>query len=107
MVANARTPSGINFNGGGWRSYETQVKLRKDRGCPSEASSTCPGFAATAPAGTSNHEVGAAIDLNYNGGQAIAGAAWTWLTEYAIRFGMYNLVNKTYPEPWHWSSDGH
>jgi len=61
----------------------------------------------TAKPGTSNHELGEALDLmcghNPPGNQVIeGGVCFEWLAKYAKDFGYYNYK----PENWHWSRTG-
>lgn len=89
----------ITLTGGGYRSYDAQVQLRKDHGCPDlslKASACSP---PTARPGESNHEEGLAVDFdNSHEGDT----AFIWLTEHAAEYGIKGLKS----EPWHWSVDG-
>ncbi|MEM9036619.1 MAG: D-alanyl-D-alanine carboxypeptidase family protein [Actinomycetota bacterium] len=104
----AAAADGISLGGGGYRSAEGQLAVRR-RNCGTSdyaiyempASSCRP---PTARPGSSMHERGLAIDFTYNG-RGIgtrSNAAYQWLAENASRFGLYNLPS----EPWHWSTNG-
>lgn len=106
LVADARA-DGVELRGGGWRSAEQQIALRRAHCGPTDwhvyeapASSCSP---STAPPGSSRHERGLAIDFTQGGrtlGSSTAGFAW--LAEHADEYGLENLPS----EPWHWSVDG-
>jgi LAS superfamily LD-carboxypeptidase LdcB len=116
------------LRGGGFRSYERQTQLRAtrivDRGyCPvgtyillnsspvvfTVNTRLCPQVfdpafkltpANTAAPGTSNHEVGRAIDFTYNG--AIIqynDIGWNWLVDNACYQYGFTPISK---EAWHW-----
>jgi len=95
---------GINFGGGGYRSYDEQQKIRVKNGCssPSLPSSACT--PPTAKPGTSNHESGEAIDFSV-GGRSIRSKGskeFLWLTANASKYGLQNFPK----EAWHWSVNG-
>ncbi|MCE7987629.1 MAG: hypothetical protein DYG89_41220 [Caldilinea sp. CFX5] len=104
----AAEADGVKLSGGGYRSTERQIALRKQN-CGSshydiyeKPSSQCS--PPTAPPGRSQHEKGLAIDFTYNG-QGIKtrnNPGFQWLASNAARFGLKNLPS----EPWHWSVDG-
>jgi len=104
----AAEADGVKLSGGGYRSIERQIELRKQN-CGSshydiyeKPSSQCS--PPTAPPGRSQHEKGLAIDFTYNG-QGIEtrdNPGFQWLASNAARFGLKNLPS----EPWHWSVDG-
>lgn len=97
-MVDAAAADGITLAGSGWRSNETQRRLRMDNGCPDvdfSPASTCQ--VPTAIPGTSNHETGLAIDFDL--GDPLV---FDWLAGNAARFGFHNLPS----EPWHWSVDG-
>jgi len=104
LLAHAQA-DGIDLSGSGWRSYQQQVELRRDNGCPdlyTAPPSTCR--VPTAIPGTSRHETGLAIDFT-TAGRTIATRthpAYHWLAANAATYGLYNLPS----EPWHWSTDG-
>lgn len=98
---------GINFGGGGYRSYEGQIAVRKNN-CgeshyaiyemPSEQCSP-----QTAIPGRSMHERGLAIDFSLNGSSIKGGSTgFKWLVNNASKYGLKNLPS----EPWHWSTSG-
>ena len=104
----AAKADGVNLGGGGFRSPQKQIELRKKNCGPTQydiyqkKSSLCS--PPTAIPGQSNHERGLAIDFNYNGGgiNSRSSPAFQWLSANAARFGLYNLPS----EPWHWSVNG-
>jgi peptidoglycan hydrolase-like protein with peptidoglycan-binding domain len=104
----AAQADGVRLSGGGFRTPQEQIALRK-KNCGSsdydiydKSPSQCS--PPTAKPGTSNHERGLAIDFTYNG-QSIKShdnPGFRWLNANAARFGLKNLAS----EPWHWSVDG-
>ena len=103
MVATAKNAN-IILSGYGSRSYNQQVDLRKQHGCPdimNSPPSACK--PQTARPGYSKHETGKAVDFNCNGASMGGSTCFTWLVKNASNYGFYNLKG----EPWHWSDDGH
>jgi LAS superfamily LD-carboxypeptidase LdcB len=106
----AAAAEGITLGGGGWRSSESQIALRKAH-CGSShyaiyeapASSCRP---PTARPGHSMHERGLAIDFTCNGASGAISSrsspCYQWLAANASGYGFYNLPS----EPWHWSING-
>ena len=76
-----------------YRSYEAQAALQAAK----------PGLAA--PAGTSNHGWGVAIDL-CGGVESFESAAHRWMVRHGPRLGWINPAwarpGASRPEPWHW-----
>lgn len=108
-LLNAARADGIRLSGGGYRSTQQQIELRKQHCGTSQydiwqkPSSQCT--PPTAPPGQSMHEKGLAIDFTYNG-QGINShdnSGFKWLDANASHFGLFNLPS----EPWHWSVNGH
>jgi hypothetical protein len=103
MVNDAKS-AGVTLNGGGFRTYEEQLRLRSINGCnvpPGPSNSGCS--PATAPPGKSQHERGLAIDFSGGGGAIGSGSSqFNWLKSNAVKYGYYNLAI----EPWHWSTSG-
>ena len=114
-LLNAATTDGITLGGGGFRTYDQQVALRKSN-CGTDdysifkkpANDCTP---PTAPPGTSRHESGLAFDFTCNGHGTInlttnasgSQVCFDWLKANAGTYGLRN-----YPaENWHWSVDGH
>lgn len=103
----AASSAGHNFGGGGFRSYQEQIALRRSN-CgtsnyaiyqmsPSQCSPP------TARPGQSMHEVGLAIDFTSGGSTLRSGTpGFNWLVSNAASFGFYNLPS----ESWHWSTSG-
>ncbi|WP_179210918.1 D-alanyl-D-alanine carboxypeptidase family protein [Cellulomonas iranensis] len=106
-LVEAARADGVVLGGGGWRSPDQQVALRRAHCGPSDhdvydkpASQCSP---STARPGASRHERGLAIDFTGGGRTLGAGsAAYAWLVEHAEAYGLENLPG----EPWHWSVDG-
>ncbi|GAB1640112.1 hypothetical protein KRMM14A1259_05350 [Krasilnikovia sp. MM14-A1259] len=103
MLADAKT-GGIVLSGGGYRTKQQQIELRKINGCPdvwTAPPSSCR--VPTAIPGTSLHEFGLAIDIT-SGGSTITrdSDAFRWLSAHAARYGFVNLPS----EAWHWSITG-
>ncbi len=101
----AADAAGLSLSGGGYRSPQAQLAVRRANGCPdiynSPASSCRP---PTARPGSSMHERGLAIDFQCNG--SLIGSrgspCFQWMAANAGRFGFSNLPS----EPWHWSTTG-
>ncbi|WP_421119253.1 D-alanyl-D-alanine carboxypeptidase family protein [Aquihabitans daechungensis] len=102
-LLSAARGSGVNLSGGGYRDPAEQIALRRAH-CGSSyyaiyqapASSCSP---PTARPGTSQHEIGLAIDFDNCG---YSSACYNWLRGNASNFGFYNLPG----ESWHWSTSG-
>ena len=103
MVDDAKK-AGISISGGGFRTKQRQIELRKVNGCPNvwtAPSSSCR--VPTAIPGRSLHEIGMAVDIT-SGGKALTSKspAFKWLRAHADEYGFVNLP----AEPWHWSITG-
>jgi LAS superfamily LD-carboxypeptidase LdcB len=105
----AASADGVNMCGGGWRDPEAQIQLRMAHcGTSTYAIYEMPASQCSPPAakpGSSQHEVGLAIDFTCNGGGTISSRSspcFTWLAAHADEYGFYNLPE----EPWHWSTTG-
>ncbi|GAA3934521.1 M15 family metallopeptidase [Actinoplanes auranticolor] len=103
MVADAKA-AGILISGGGFRTKQRQIELRKINGCPdvwTAPASSCR--VPTAIPGRSLHELGLAVDIT-SGGRTLTATtpAFRWLVANAGRYGFVNLPS----EPWHWSITG-
>jgi zinc D-Ala-D-Ala carboxypeptidase len=103
MLEDAKA-DGIVLSGGGFRTKERQIELRKINGCPdiwTAPASSCR--VPTAIPGRSLHELGLAVDMTY-GGKSVAARtpAFTWLVANAAKYGYVNLPS----EAWHWSITG-
>ncbi len=104
--------NGIVLGGSGWRDPASQVRLRTTNGCPdvyTAPASSCR--VPTARPGTSQHEVGLAIDFAYQGqticfprsaANCSGNAGFNWLITNAERYGLKNLGT----EAWHFSTSG-
>jgi peptidoglycan hydrolase CwlO-like protein len=107
-MLDAAAADGNNLCGGGYRDPSEQVALRMSNCGTSDyaiyemPSSSCS--PPTAVPGTSQHELGLAIDFTCNGGGTLSSSSpcFTWLKSNAADYGLYNLPS----EPWHWSNDG-
>jgi D-alanyl-D-alanine carboxypeptidase len=103
MVDDARK-AGISISGGGFRTKQRQIELRKINGCPdvwTAPASSCR--VPTAIPGRSLHEIGMAVDIT-SGGKTLTlkSPAFKWLQVHADEYGFVNLPS----EPWHWSITG-
>jgi hypothetical protein len=105
----AASAAGVNLGGSGFRSPQIQINLRRQNcGTSQYAIFDAPPSACSPPTarpGTSMHEVGLAIDFEWNGAAITSHSnpGYRWLAANASRFGFYNYP----PEPWHWSVNGH
>ncbi|MGN6694733.1 MAG: M15 family metallopeptidase, partial [Aquihabitans sp.] len=102
MMNDARS-KGVSLSGGGYRDPAQQIALRRAH-CGSSyyaiyqmPSSSCR--PPTARPGTSQHEVGLAIDFD---NCSYGSASYNYLKGNAASFGFYNLPS----ESWHWSTTG-
>ncbi|MBX3315045.1 MAG: D-alanyl-D-alanine carboxypeptidase family protein [Actinobacteria bacterium] len=103
-LLNAARADGLVLTGGGWRDSSAQIALRRAH-CGSSyyaiyqmpASQCRP---PTAPPGSSQHEIGLAIDFSNCSSRSTR--CYQWLAANAARFGFRNLPS----EPWHWSTTG-
>ncbi len=99
---------GFNLGGGGYRSAEAQIAVRRNNCGPTEydiwqkPASQCRPPAARP--GTSMHEQGLAIDFTCNGAliSSYGSACYRWLANNAPGFGFRNRPG----EAWHWSPNG-
>jgi D-alanyl-D-alanine carboxypeptidase len=103
MVDDAKK-AGISISGGGFRTKQRQIELRKINGCPdvwTAPASSCR--VPTAIPGRSLHEIGMAVDIT-SGGKTLTSKspAFKWLRAHADEYGFVNLPS----EPWHWSITG-
>jgi D-alanyl-D-alanine carboxypeptidase len=103
MVDDARA-DGIALSGGGFRTKERQIELRKINGCPdvwTAPASSCR--VPTAIPGRSLHELGLAVDVT-SGGSTLTrkSKAFAWMSAHAAEYGFVNLPS----EAWHWSITG-
>ena len=104
----AAEADGLTFTGGGYRSPERQVELRRQHcGASYYAVYEMPSSQCSPPTarpGRSMHERGLAIDFDC-GGELVSSHSdpcFQWLEANASRFGLYNLPS----EAWHWSTNG-
>ncbi len=94
--------AGITLTGSGFRSYKTQIQLRKDHNCAdiyTASAKTCN--PPTARPGTSMHEQGLAIDFSGIGQHDPTNPKFIWLSANAGP-DFQNLPS----ESWHWSTNG-
>ena len=104
----AMSARGFNLGGGGYRSIESQIRLRRANcGTSDYAIWEMPASRCrppTARPGLSQHEVGLAIDFTLNGRvlRTRNSDVFRALAEVAPQFCFYNLPS----EPWHWSTTG-
>ncbi|WP_188113608.1 M15 family metallopeptidase [Nocardioides humilatus] len=104
-LLDAAYSSGHILKGWGFRSYDSQVQLRKEH-CGTSyyaiyemPSSQCS--PPTARPGSSMHERGLAIDFTSNG-DPLNTSDFNWLAANADSYGMFNFPK----ERWHWSTNG-
>lgn len=103
MIDDARA-DGVVLSGGGFRTKQRQIELRKINGCPDVW--TAPADSCRVPTaipGRSLHEIGLAVDVT-SGGRTLTrkSKAFTWMVANAGRYGFVNLPS----EAWHWSITG-
>jgi hypothetical protein len=104
----AANAAGVQLCGGGYRDPQEQIALRMAHcGTSNYAIYQMPSSQCdppTAPPGTSQHEVGLAIDFTCNGGGTVSRGTncFSWLSAHAADYGFFNLPE----EPWHWSTTG-
>ncbi|MBT5137980.1 MAG: hypothetical protein HOH36_01125 [Acidimicrobiaceae bacterium] len=104
----AMAAEGFTLGGGGYRSTESQIRVRRANCGTSEyAIWEMPARQCrppTARPGLSQHELGLAIDITYNGRvlRTRNSDVFRALARIAPQFGFYNLPS----EPWHWSTTG-
>jgi probable HAF family extracellular repeat protein len=104
----AAEADGLNLSGGGHRSPEEQIELRRQHCGDSYyaiyemPSSQCS--PPTARPGRSLHERGLAIDFTCDGAliESHSDPCFQWMATHATRYGFFNLAS----EPWHWSLTG-
>jgi hypothetical protein len=104
----AAEADGIVLSGGGYRSSDSQIALRRahcgdsDYAIYEAPPSSCS--PPTARPGQSMHERGLAIDFTYQGRviSSRSSPAFQWLASHAGSYGFTNLPT----EPWHWSTNG-
>jgi hypothetical protein len=127
-MVKAAAADGIKLSGGGggFRTMDAQIAIRRSNGCPADhlGSKDANGFynydtlvanknatspttrcrTAAAPPGFSNHQTGLAVDWSYNGSTigSHSSPAFKWMAAHAQTYGFYNFP----VEPWHWSVDG-
>lgn len=103
-MVEAAAADGVTLNGGGFRTYDEQVALRKSHcGSSNDAIYNVSPNACSPPTarpGTSNHERGLAIDFSNCSSRSTA--CYKWLSTNAAQFGFKNLPS----ESWHWSNNG-
>jgi zinc D-Ala-D-Ala carboxypeptidase len=103
MLAAAKA-DGVVLSGGGFRTKQRQIELRKINGCPdvyTAPASSCR--VPTAIPGKSLHELGLAVDITQGGSSLTSSSAgFRWLSVHADEYGFVNLPS----EPWHWSITG-
>jgi len=103
----AATADGLVLAGGGYRSRDDQIALRRAHcGTSHAAVFVVPAGACSPPTarpGESMHEAGLAVDFTCARSLVSSGdACFAWLTANAGCYGLANLPT----EPWHWSTTG-
>lgn len=102
----AAAADGVSLTGGGWRSGDQQIALRK-KNCGANWQTASAGSCnpPTAIPGTSNHEKGLAIDFDnmcFPAATCKGNLGYEWLIANAEKYGFFKLSS----EAWHWSVDG-
>ena len=108
QLVQAARRSGYQLTGTGHRSTQRQIELRRQNCGTSDyaiydmPSSSCS--PPTARPGTSNHELGLAVDFSCDGAiiRSRSSACFTWMSANAATYGLHNFPE----EPWHWSYNG-
>ncbi len=106
QMLNQAKLDGKELSGGGFRTAAEQIRLRQVNGCPdiyTASPSSCR--VPTARPGTSNHELGLAIDYSdmcYPNSTCVGNPRYDWLVANANRWKVLKLSS----EAWHWSVDG-
>lgn len=101
LLAAARR-DGIHLTGSGYRSTAVQRQLRQQNCAqPDDPGSWCSPL--TAMPGSSNHELGLAVDFRMADGSSLTGAAAGWLASNGPTYGFIFAVPG---EAWHGSIDG-
>jgi hypothetical protein len=103
----AADAEGLALAGGGYRSHDQQIALRRAHcGTSDYAIYEMPADQCAPPTarpGQSMHESGLAIDFTCSGRLVAQGdPCYRFLMTSAAWFGLYNLPT----EPWHWSTNG-
>ncbi len=108
-LVDAAAAEGINLGGGGYRSFESQVEIRKNNcGTSYYAIWEMPSRNCSPPTarpGKSMHERGLALDFTCDGAliRSRSNKCFQWLADNLPNsYGLYNLPS----EPWHWSVNG-
>jgi soluble lytic murein transglycosylase-like protein len=102
------TGQGARLGGSSYRDYQGQLAVRRNNcGTSPYAIYEMPAGSCRPPAarpGTSQHELGLAIDLTCSGSliTSRSGPCWNFLAANGAAFGFKNLPS----EPWHWSTTG-
>lgn len=108
LINDASQQTGLKWGGGGFRTSEEQISLRKSNcGTSNYAIYEMPSSSCSPPTarpGRSNHELGLAIDFTTAGGSSLSRGDpyFNWLKANAAKYGLKNLPS----EAWHWSVDG-
>lgn len=108
-LQDAASAAGMTLGGGGYRSADSQIALRKKHCGTSyhdiyiKRSSKCS--PPTARPGRSMHERGLAVDFTVDGSLITdrSNRGFRWLAAHAAEYGLRNLPS----EAWHWSTNGH
>jgi LAS superfamily LD-carboxypeptidase LdcB len=107
-LVQAARADGFSLSGGGFRSPQRQIELRRQNcGSSNYAIYEMPSGQCSPPTarpGSSNHELGLAVDFSCNGSliRSRSSSCFAWMAANAPSFGLQNLPS----EPWHWSTDG-
>ena len=103
-LLSAAAADGVSLSGSGYRDPSRQIELRRAH-CGSSyyaiyqmSPSACR--PPTARPGSSQHEIGLAIDFSNCSSRGTQ--CYRWLAGHAAAYGFYNLPS----EAWHWSTTG-
>lgn len=99
-LLNAAKTAGIPLTGGS--GFRTMVEQQFLYNC--YITKSCNGGNLAAVPGTSNHQMGLAVDFHCNGPRTIVSGdiCFNWMQTNAANFGLKNLPS----EAWHWSYNG-
>ncbi|MGH9261903.1 MAG: D-alanyl-D-alanine carboxypeptidase family protein, partial [Acidimicrobiales bacterium] len=109
-LLDAANADGIHLCGGGYRDPAEQIELRRAHcGTTHYAIYQMPSSQCSPPTarpGSSNHELGLAIDFTCDGTliRSRTNPCYQWLAAHAPDYGLSEL--RSGAEPWHWSTNG-
>ena len=94
----------IKVSATGFRTMAGQIAAGARNDCPANWASSSQCRVPTAPPGSSNHQMGKALDISQNGIPIPSqnSILFKWLVKNGAKYGLVNLPS----EPWHWSYNG-